>query len=1021
MALIALPGHVLASPKQPAAAARRGLDARRHAADKEAMIDAPASPAAPSPAGLRPVGPGSRVMLVDGSGYIFRAYHALPPLTRARDGAPVGAVSGFCNMLFKLLADGRDAEQPTHLAVIFDASSVTFRNAIYPAYKAQRPPPPEDLVPQFGMIREATRAFGVPSIEMPGYEADDLIATYARQAEEAGASVRILSSDKDLMQLVTGSVALYDPMKERALGAEAVLEKFGVAPDRVVDVQALAGDSVDNVPGAPGIGIKTAAQLIAEYGTLEALLDRAGEIRQPKRRETLIAHREQILVSKQLVTLMKTVPVEVPLDALGVREPDADTLLAFLTDMGFRTLTGRVQSSLAREGHVADQAMPGPTAGAGGPGPGPGAGPGAAAPAGAGGAAAVAAAPVDHGAYRTLTELADLEAYVARAASAGVVAVDTETDRLDSVAGALVGVSLALGPNDAVYVPLGHTGPGGAAPVEPAGDLFAPPPPPRAAGPRQIPLEAALAALKPLLEDPAVLKVGQNLKYDLSVLARHGIAVAPVDDTMLASFVLGAGRHNHGMDELSVRLLDHRPIAFKEVCGSGKSQISFAGVPLDAATRYAAEDADITLRLWTILKPRLARERVATVYETLERPLVPVIAQMERHGVRVDVAELNRLSADFARRMADLEREAHDQAGEVFNIGSPRQLGDILFGRMALPGGKKTATGQWATDAAQLEELAEQGHALPRTIVDWRTLSKLKSTYTDALAAAINPQTGRVHTAYNMVGAATGRLSSTDPNLQNIPVRTEEGRQIRRAFVAAPGNVLISADYSQIELRLLAHAGNIPQLREAFRRGIDIHAMTASEMFGVPLEGMDPMVRRRAKAINFGIIYGISAFGLARQLSIPQGEARDYIKTYFARFPGIQDYMDTMKGFARDHGYVETLFGRRCWVPGIKAASKAEQAFAERQAINAPLQGAAADIIKRAMIRLPGALAQAGLSARMLLQVHDELVFEAPEDEADATCALVRHVMEQAPLPAVSLSVPLEVEARAAASWAEAH
>lgn len=962
----------------------------------------------------RPVGPDSRIMLVDGSGYIFRAYHALPPLTRARDGAPVGAVSGFCNMLFKLLADGRDADQPTHLAVIFDASSVTFRNEIYPAYKAQRPDPPEDLVPQFAMIRDATRAFGLPSIEMRGYEADDLIATYARQAEAAGASVRILSSDKDLMQLVTDKVALYDPMKERPLGAEAVLEKFGVAPDRVVDVQALAGDSVDNVPGAPGIGIKTAAQLINEYGTLEALLDRAHEIKQPKRRETLIEHRAQIEVSKRLVTLMPDVPVEVPLDAFAVREPDPEVLIDFLKDMGFRTLTNRVQASLAREGHIADQATTGPTTGSRVQAA------GSELPAEA--RADAAQVPVDHAAYRTVTDSAALDAFIARAQAAGVVAVDTEADRLDSVAGALVGVSLAIGPNDAVYVPVGHVAPGGlSAAAEPAADLFSAPPPPRAAAPPQIPLADAIAAIKPLLEDEAVLKVGQNLKYDLSVLARHGIAVAPFDDTMQLSFVLAAGKHNHGMDELSLRLLDHRPIAFKDVCGSGKSQISFAEVPLDAATRYAAEDADVTLRLWTILKPRLVREKMTTVYETLERPLGPVIAQMERHGVKVDVAELNRLGADFARRMADLERTAHEQAGETFNIGSPKQLGDILFGRMALPGGKKTATGQWATDAAQLEELAEQGHELPRTIVDWRTLSKLKSTYTDALAAAINPATGRVHTAYNLVGAATGRLSSTDPNLQNIPVRTEEGRQIRRAFVAERGNVLISADYSQIELRLLAHVGDIPQLKDAFKRGIDIHAMTASEMFGVPVEGMDPMVRRRAKAINFGIIYGISAFGLARQLAIPQGEARDYIKTYFARFPGIQDYMERMKGFARDHGYVETVFGRRCWVPGIKAASKAEQAFGERQAINAPLQGAAADIIKRAMIRLPAAIADAGLSARMLLQVHDELVFEAPEAEADATCALVKQVMEQAALPALDLSVPLEVEARAAASWADAH
>jgi DNA polymerase-1 len=953
------------------------------------------------------LGPASRLTLIDGSGYIFRAYHALPPLTRKSDGAPVGAVSGFCNMLFKLLADERDAEQPTHLAVIFDASGDTFRNAIYPLYKANRPPLPEDLAPQFPMIRDATRAFGLPSIEMEGYEADDLIATYARQAAARGAKVRILSSDKDLMQLVDDTISLHDPMKDRPMGVEAVLEKFGVTPDKVIDVQALAGDSTDNVPGAPGIGVKTAAELLGQFGTLEALLDRAEEIKQPKRRETLINFRQQIEISKRLVTLMDDVPVEVALDDFAVREPDPATLLGFLNAMGFRTLTARVEAGLKRDGHLADLAV-GPSTGAAR----------VALTAGADGQAGdpPAAAAIDHAAYRTIVEPHELHAFLLRAREAGVVALDTETDCLDCVSGKLVGVSLALGPGDACYVPLGHVGQGGGV----AEDLFAAPAPASAA-PRQMDMAAAIAALKPLLEDEAVLKVGQNLKYDLSVLAAHGIAVAPIDDTMLMSFVLSAGKHNHGMDELSVRHLDHRPIAFKEVCGAGKAQISFAEVPLDAATRYAAEDADVTLRLWSILKPRLAREGVATVYETLERPLAPVIAAMERDGVKVDVQELSRLSGDFAQRMAALEAEAHDQAGGPFNIGSPKQLGDILFGRMGLPGGKKTATGQWATDASVLEDLAAEGHALPRTIVDWRTLAKLKSTYTDNLVAAIDKRTGRVHTAYNMVGAATGRLSSSDPNLQNIPVRTEEGRRIRRAFIAEPGHVLVSADYSQIELRLLAHVGDIGPLKRAFKEGLDIHAITASEMFGVPLEGMDPMVRRQAKAINFGIIYGISAFGLARQLSIPQGEAKAYIDTYFERFPGIRAYMDAMKAFARAHGHVETIFGRRCWLPGIAAKSGAERAFAERQAINAPLQGAAADIIKRAMIRLPEALRGAGLKARMLLQVHDELVFEAPEAEADATCALVSRVMEDAAMPAVALSAPLVVEARAASNWADAH
>ncbi|MFN9015804.1 MAG: DNA polymerase I [Hyphomonadaceae bacterium] len=966
-----------------------------------------------------PIGPDSRVTLVDGSGYIFRAFHGLPPLTRKSDGAPIGAVSGFCNMIFKLLADERDGDQPTHLAVIFDASGPTFRNDIYPAYKANRPPAPEDLVPQFPMIREATRAFGLPSIELPGYEADDLIATYARQAAEKGAKVRILSSDKDLMQLITDKIFLYDPMKDRPMGPEAVMEKFGVAPEQVIDVQSLAGDSTDNVPGAPGIGVKTAAELLGIYGNLETLLDRASEIKQPKRRETLIQFREQIEISKRLVTLMDNVPVLEHLEHFGVREPEPTVLLDFLRKMELRTLTGRVEAGLRRDGYVADKADHGDAAPAGITTAGAVSVPNAeGAPASQAVIPPSVHSPIDTKAYETITSLTRLDDWVARIQAQGYVAFDTETASLNSVSGTLVGLSLAVEPGIACYIPVGHRGAGD---VGVTGDLFGGGQDTVAKLPNQLDLADVLARLKPMLEDDAVLKIGQNLKYDVSVMAQHDIAISPIDDTMLMSFALDAGRNSHGMDDLSLRLLAHQPIAFKDVCGTGKSQISFDQVALDRATAYAAEDADVTLRLWHIFKPRLVQERSTTVYETLERPLVPVIAGMEQAGVKVDVAELSRLSLDFAQRMIGLEAQAHEQAGEVFNLGSPKQLGDILFGKMALPGGKKTATGQWATGADALEDLAAQGHELPRTLVDWRTLAKLKSTYTDNLKDAIDPTTGRVHTSYNMVGAATGRLSSTDPNLQNIPIRTEEGRRIRRAFVAEPDHVLISADYSQIELRLLAHVGDIPQLKKAFIEGYDIHAMTASEMFGVPLEGMDPMVRRKAKAINFGIIYGISAFGLARQLSIPQGEARDYIATYKQRFPGIQAYMDQMKAMAREKAYVETIFGRRCWVPGINAKSQAEQAFAERQAINAPLQGAAADIIKRAMIRLPKALKDAGLQARMLLQVHDELVFEAPSSQADATCALVAQVMEKAALPAVALSVPLVVEARAALNWAEAH
>ena len=937
-----------------------------------------------------PVTAQSRVYLIDGSGYIFRAYHALPPLTRASDGMPVGAVQGFCNMLWKFLNDMKAGEKPTHLAVIFDKSEDTFRKEIYPAYKAQRPPAPEDLVPQFALIREATRAFGVPAIDMAGYEADDLIATYARQAKEKGATVQIVSSDKDLMQLIEdGRVMLFDPMKQKPLGPEAVLEKFGVTPDKVIDVQALMGDSVDNVPGAPGIGPKTAAELIGMFGSLEQVLERASEVKQQKRRETLIQYADQIRISKALVTLKDDVEVEEHLENFAVRDFEDGVLLKFLDEMEFRTLGRRVREHLALDpAAIVPKPADAPTD----------------------------EAPIDYAAYLTIDTVEALEAYVARAQAAGVVAVDTETKGLDSVRADLVGVSLALGPNDACYIPLAHV-----TKAASGGDLFGEGATEAEAAPQQIPMPQALAILKPLLEDPSVLKVGQNIKYDLNIFHRYGIDVAPIDCTMLISYVLAAGLHGHGMDELSERFLGHKPIGFADVAGSGKAQVTFDHVPIHAATRYSAEDADVTLRLWRRLKPRLAQEKLLTVYETLERQMPLVLATMERAGIKVDPNELSRMSGEFAQRMAAMEDEAHKIAGKPFNLGSPKQIGDIFFGEMGLPGGVKTKTGAWSTDASVLEDLAAQGHALPRVLLDWRQLQKLRSTYTEALRDAINPTTGRVHTCFSLAATTTGRLSSSDPNLQNIPIRTEEGRRIREAFVAEPGRVLISADYSQIELRLLAHVADIPQLKKAFLDGLDIHAMTASEMFGVPIEGMDPMVRRQAKAINFGIIYGISAFGLANNLGIGQSEAGAYIKKYFERFPGIRDYMESMKAAARANGYVTTIFGRRCWVAGIKSKNPAERSFSERQAINAPLQGAAADIIRRAMVRLPGALERAGLSAQMLLQVHDELVFEAPQSEAEATCALVRQVMEDAAHPAAMLSIPLTVEAKAARTWAAAH
>ncbi len=966
-----------------------------------------------------------RLYLIDGSGYIFRAYHALPPLTRASDGLSTGAVAGFCNMVWKFLNEMKGPEAPTHLAVIFDKSEITFRNELYPEYKAHRPPAPEDLVPQFPLIRDATRAFNLPCIEMGGYEADDLIATYARDAASKGATVRIVSSDKDLMQLVVdGIIQLYDPMKSRALGPEAVFEKFGVAPDKVIDAQALIGDSTDNIPGAPGIGPKTAAELLTTFGSLEAVLERAHEIKQPKRRQTLIDYADQIRLSKTLVTLKDDVPVEEPWESFAVRDPEPSTLLQFVDAMEFRTLGRRVREHFAKEKGVEIVATY--AAGA------------AAAPTSTTGPVVeVVEREFKRDAYRCGRELAPVEQFIARARRHGVVGVDTEADSFDGVRANLVGVSLALGPNDAMYIPLAHRG------ADPrAGELFAseiptplgpPASPPAdrngealAAGEtpavqeEQLSLAAALSILKPLFEDPAVLKVGMNVKWDIALFAKYGVALTPYDDPLLMSYALYGGLDPHDKTFLVEKHIGHGLMPLSDLVGRGKSQISFDLVPVDKASVYSCEQADAALRLYRKLKPELARERLMTVYETLERPLPPVLAAMEREGVKIDPQMLSRLSSDFAQRMLQYEQEAYGLAGREFNIGSPKQLGEILFDEMKLSGGSKTKTGAWSTDAAILETLAEE-HDLPNKVLEWRQLSKLRSTYTEALQAAVNPQTRRVHTTYALAASTTGRLASNDPNLQNIPIRTEEGRRIREAFIAEDGHCLVSADYSQIELRLLAHVADIPQLKQAFADGVDIHARTASEMFGVPIEGMPKEIRNNAKAINFGIIYGISAFGLARNLGIEREEASAYIKKYFERFPGIRDYMEETKTYARANGYVKTIFGRRIWVAGIKSKNMQERAFAERQSINAPLQGAAADIIRRAMVRLPEAMSRASLKSRMLLQVHDELVFEAPKHEAESLCALARDIMQAAPEPAVQLSVPLTVEAKAGATWGAAH
>lgn len=942
-------------------------------------------------------GKGHHLHLIDGSAYIFRAYHALPPLTRKSDGLPVGAVAGFCNILWNELTRASAVKAATHLAVIFDHSATTFRNALYPAYKANRPELPEDLRPQFPLTREATRAFNVACLETEGYEADDIIATLAKRAVEAGGSCTIISSDKDLMQLIRPGIDMFDPMKTRQIGPDEVIEKFGVGPDRVIDVQSLAGDSVDNVPGAPGIGLKTAALLINEYGDLDTLLARANEIKQPKRREALVDHADQIRISRDLVTLKDDTPLDVTLDALEIRLPEPDRIMEFLTKMEFRTLTKRVADKLG----IAAPSLPEASA---------------LEVKGAHDAAPPAPAPdrqpFDHAAYECVRDTEALARWIARITEIGHVAIDTETTSLDEMQADLVGISLSVDAGRAAYVPLGHTTGGG--------DLFG------AAKPAegQLPLAATLAALKPVLEDPAILKIGQNMKYDWKIFARHGIRITPFDDTMLMSYAMHAGEHNHGMDELSDRYLGHQPIPIKSLLGSGKAQVTFDKVAIDDAVKYAAEDADVTLRLWQAFKPQLHRARVTTVYETLERPLVPVLADMEMAGIKVDRDTLRGMSNVFAQKLVQLEEEIQSIAGEKFNVGSPKQLGEILFDRLGVPGGEKGKTGAYGTGADILEDITTledshpQGARLAARILDWRQIAKLKSTYTDALQTAIHPDTGRVHTSYSIAGANTGRLASTDPNLQNIPVRTEEGRRIREAFVAPPGRILVSLDYSQIELRILAHIADIPELRQAFEDGIDIHALTASEMFNVPLDQMTSDIRRKAKAINFGVIYGISGFGLARNLRIPRAEAQGFIDRYFERFPGIKGYMSDTVKFAQSNGYVQTLFGRKINTPEINAKGPGA-GFAKRAAINAPIQGTAADVIRRAMIRMPKAIA--GIDAKMLLQVHDELLFEVAEADADRLIPVAKEVMEQASHPAVALNVHLAVEAGKGKNWAEAH
>ena len=928
-------------------------------------------------------GKGHHLHLIDGSAFIFRAYHALPPLTRKSDGLPVGAVAGFCNMLQRYVEGNNGPDAPTHVAVIFDHSGKSFRNQMYDKYKANRPPTPEDLVPQFPLTRDATRAFNISCKEVEGFEADDIIATLATQARNAGGSCTIISSDKDMMQLVGGGVFMLDAMKNKLIDREGVVEKFGVYPERVVDVQALAGDSADNVPGAPGIGIKTAALLVNEFNTLEELLDRANEIKQPKRRESLLDNRAQIELSKRLVQLDCDMDLDFTLDDLEVMDPVPEDLLSFLAKMEFRTLTKRLAEQMGAEAPLIESSVEAEQKNL-----------------------SPKAPPIDAEKYETICDASALQKWIDSVYSRGYVAIDTETTGLNDMRADLVGISLCIEAGSAAYLPLRHCD-------GEVDDLFAT----DRLIEGQMDQTDALGMLKPMLEDPAIMKIGQNMKYDAKILARVGIKINPIDDTMLISYAQNGGLHNHGMNFLSERYLDHVPIPIKTLLGTGKSAITFDSVPIDEATRYAAEDADITLRLWQNLKPKLHLKKVTTVYETLERPLVPILVEMEMNGIKVDRDSLSRMSNGFAQKMAALEFEIHELAGRSFNLGSPKQLGEILFDEMSMPGGKKGKTGAYATGVDVLEELAME-HVLPGRVLDWRQLSKLKSTYTDALQEHIHPETGRVHTSYSIAGTSTGRLASTDPNLQNIPIRSEDGRKIREAFVADTGNSLVALDYSQIELRILAHIADIGTLKQAFADGIDIHSLTASQMFDVPLAEMTPEIRRKAKAINFGVIYGISGFGLARNLRIPRAEAQAFIDTYFKRFPEIRTYMDDTVMFAKENGYVKTLFGRKIHTPEIGAKGP-HAGFAKRAAINAPIQGTAADVIRRAMIRMPDAIS--GIPAKMLLQVHDELLFEVENSAVDQLKLVAKEVMEQASLPTIKLDVPLIVDAGVGQNWAEAH
>ena len=925
------------------------------------------------------------IYLVDGSTYIFRAYHALPPLTRKSDGFPVGAISGFCNMLDKLIKDEREKNNLTHLLVIFDASGKTFRNDIYPEYKANRSSPPEDLIPQFPVIRKATDAFNVNHVEMLGYEADDLIASYAKAAINEKMKVTIVSSDKDLMQLVKEDVSMLDTMKNRLIQKNEVIEKFGVEPKKVIDVQSLAGDSIDNIPGVPGIGIKTAALLINEYDNLDNLLEKASNIKQNKRRESLIEFADQARLSRELVTLKEDVKLPIPIKDIEIQSFDPKKLISFLKGMEFKTLTEKkarefnlnledieteeLELEFNKEKEVETETKNEKDFN-----------------------------KFDYKKYTTIVSKNELDNWKRKITEKGYVAIDTETDSLNAIQANLIGFSLATDINEACYIPIKHDN-----------------------ADEQIHIDDAIDFLKSMNEDPSILKIFHNKKYDALVLDKYNIKVNSYDDTMLISYSLGSGGTRHSLDFLAKKYMSHSAISFKEIAGSGKNQKSFNEININEASIYAAEDADITFRLWKILRPRLMSEKISSVYETIERPLAKVIMDMEKNGVCIDEKILKDLSIKFENDIKKIEKECFEIVGNEFNLGSPKQIGEILFDKLKIKGGKKTPSGAWSTDAETLNFLASSGNILPKLLLEWRGLSKLKSTYTDALPNFINKNTKRIHTSYSMSSTSTGRLSSSDPNLQNIPIKNEEGKMIRSAFIAEDGYSLISADYSQIELRIIAHISDDNNLKNAFKNDIDIHSLTASEVFGVPIEDMSQDIRRKAKAINFGIIYGISPFGLSNQLDISRSEASDYIRSYFEKFPSIRDYMESTKEFAKNNGFVKTLFGRKCIIDDSGNRGPGGKAFMERAAINAPIQGTAADIIKRAMIKIPKNLKKENLETKMIMQVHDELIFETKDSEIEKTMSIVIKEMSEAHKPVVDLSVDLKVEAASGKNWDQAH